>query len=101
MNKFIVLFLFVAVLANNVVAFTMKRTITLATRGQKVPSPSCTMSEFPPSSSTALQLKVKVDPDAKGNKNIDGNTRMAAYGGSIVVAALLPLAFLVWAALSH
>ena len=45
---------------------------------------------------TALQLKVKVDPDKAGNKNEKGNNAMAAYGGSIAIAALLPVAFIIW-----
>jgi hypothetical protein len=59
----------------------------------------------PPSSSsiTALNLKVKIDPEAskkKGNKNVAGNAKMAAYGGSVVIALMLPIAFLVWSAVS-
>ena len=49
---------------------------------------------------TALYLKVKIDPNAKGNKNVAGNARMAAYGGSVVIALMLPIAFLVWSAVS-
>ena len=48
------------------------------------------------STTTALQLKVKVDPDKAGNKNEKGNNAMAAYGGSIAIAALLPVAFIIW-----
>ena len=51
-------------------------------------------------SRTALNLKVKVDPDAKGGDNVKGKAKMAAYGGSIVFALLLPVAFLVWSAVS-
>ena len=51
------------------------------------------------SSSTSLNLKVKVDPNAKTD-NSKGNAKAAAYGGSIAIAALLPIAFLVWSALS-
>jgi len=45
--------------------------------------------------STSLNLKIKVDPNAKTN-NDKGNAKAAAYGGSIAIAALLPIAFLVW-----
>lgn len=51
-------------------------------------------------SNSALQLKVKVDPDAKKTKNTAGNAKMAAYGGSVIIAVLLPIAFLVWSAVS-
>lgn len=51
------------------------------------------------STSTSLNLKVKIDPDAK-TKNASGNAKAAAYGGSIAVAALLPILFLVWSAVS-
>mmetsp|Transcript_10626 Transcript_10626/g.25576 ORF Transcript_10626/g.25576 Transcript_10626/m.25576 type:complete len:100 (+) Transcript_10626:91-390(+) len=49
--------------------------------------------------STSLNLKVKVDPNAKTN-NSAGNAKAAAYGGSIAIAALLPIAFLIWSTLS-
>jgi hypothetical protein len=61
-----------------------------------IPSPSSS-SSF---SNSALQLKVKVDPDAKKTKNTAGNAKMAAYGGSVIIAVLLPIAFLVWSAVS-
>merc|ERR1711865_957197 len=47
------------------------------------------------STTTALQLKVKIDPD-KANKNEKGNNAMAAYGGSIAIAALFPVLFIIW-----
>ena len=52
-------------------------------------------------SSTALNLKVKVDPE----KSVKGGFNPAAfkglaYGGSIVVAVFLPVAFLAWSALN-
>ena len=47
------------------------------------------------STSTSLNLKVKIDPNAKTD-NSKGNAKAAAYGGSIAIAALLPIAFLVW-----
>mmetsp|Transcript_18235 Transcript_18235/g.29428 ORF Transcript_18235/g.29428 Transcript_18235/m.29428 type:complete len:82 (-) Transcript_18235:153-398(-) len=63
-----------------------------ATTG-KVASPTSSFS-------TQLFLKVKVDPKAASNKNKinPGAFKGAAYGGSIAVAVLLPVAFLVWAA---
>ena len=48
---------------------------------------------------TAMQLKL--DPnelEKNASNNNAGNLKGAAYGGSIAVAALLPVAFLVWAA---
>jgi hypothetical protein len=50
-------------------------------------------------STKALNLKVKVDPDAAKKKNALGNAKMAAYGGSVAIAILLPVIFLVWSAL--
>ena len=49
---------------------------------------------------TAMQLKL--DPkelEKNASNNNAGNLKGAAYGGSIAVAALLPVAFLVWAAI--
>mmetsp|Transcript_38904 Transcript_38904/g.66401 ORF Transcript_38904/g.66401 Transcript_38904/m.66401 type:complete len:102 (-) Transcript_38904:293-598(-) len=100
MNKFIAALLLVAVIsANTASAFTtssvqsVSRRQTIAPLGPEYEVPTH-------ASSTALNLKVKVDPNAKGNKNVAGNAKMAAYGGSIVFAALLPIAFLVWSAVS-
>jgi hypothetical protein len=44
---------------------------------------------------------VKVDPDAKGNNNAAGNAKMAAYGGSILIAIALPFVFLIWSAVKN
>jgi hypothetical protein len=63
-----------------------------------IPSPSSSSSSS--FSNSALHLKVKVDPDAKKTKNTAGNAKMAAYGGSVIIAVLLPIAFLVWSAVS-
>eukprot|EP00544_Gedaniella_sp_CCMP2646_P014269 CAMPEP_0202487126 /NCGR_PEP_ID=MMETSP1361-20130828/5545_1 /ASSEMBLY_ACC=CAM_ASM_000849 /TAXON_ID=210615 /ORGANISM="Staurosira complex sp., Strain CCMP2646" /LENGTH=106 /DNA_ID=CAMNT_0049116445 /DNA_START=36 /DNA_END=356 /DNA_ORIENTATION=+ len=54
-------------------------------------------------SSTALSLKLNVKELEKNasNKNTSANVKGAAYGGSIVIAILLPVAFLVWSATSH
>lgn len=55
----------------------------------------------PATTSTSLNLKIKVDPE-KTKKGINpGLAKGAAYGGSIVVAVLLPVIFLAWSALSH
>eukprot|EP00567_Pseudictyota_dubia_P008139 CAMPEP_0197464704 /NCGR_PEP_ID=MMETSP1175-20131217/64159_1 /TAXON_ID=1003142 /ORGANISM="Triceratium dubium, Strain CCMP147" /LENGTH=131 /DNA_ID=CAMNT_0043000689 /DNA_START=136 /DNA_END=531 /DNA_ORIENTATION=- len=53
-----------------------------------------------PASTTALQLKL--DPkelEKNAAANTKGNMKGVAYGGSIAIGALLPLAFLVWAAI--
>jgi hypothetical protein len=47
---------------------------------------------------TQLHLKVKVDPEASKKDKINpGAYKGAAYGGSIAIAILLPVAFLVYA----
>mmetsp|Transcript_8301 Transcript_8301/g.17328 ORF Transcript_8301/g.17328 Transcript_8301/m.17328 type:complete len:103 (-) Transcript_8301:261-569(-) len=101
MNKFITALLIVAIVASSTSAFTTNGASRTVTRKQPVSSfgPSFEVPSAP-QSTTALNLKVKVDPNAKGNKNVTGNAKMAAYGGSIVFAALLPIAFLVWSAIS-
>eukprot|EP00584_Thalassiosira_punctigera_P002996 CAMPEP_0172535314 /NCGR_PEP_ID=MMETSP1067-20121228/7384_1 /TAXON_ID=265564 ORGANISM="Thalassiosira punctigera, Strain Tpunct2005C2" /NCGR_SAMPLE_ID=MMETSP1067 /ASSEMBLY_ACC=CAM_ASM_000444 /LENGTH=101 /DNA_ID=CAMNT_0013320243 /DNA_START=214 /DNA_END=519 /DNA_ORIENTATION=+ len=100
MNKFLAAILIVAAISSNTVtAFTAKSPASLTQRQGAAPlGPAFEIRTA--DSSTALNLKVKVDPDAKGNKNVKGNAKMAAYGGSIVFAALLPIAFLVWSAVS-
>jgi hypothetical protein len=51
---------------------------------------------------TSLNLKIKVDPEKAKSKGINpGLAKGAAYGGSIVVAVLLPVIFLAWSAFSH
>ncbi|KAL7432475.1 hypothetical protein ACHAXM_004187 [Skeletonema potamos] len=98
MNKFIAAVLVVAAIMESATAFSTGTSSLASRRASSAPlGPSL---EFKPTSSTALNLKVKVDPNAKGNKNVAGNAKMAAYGGSIVFAALLPIAFLVWSAVS-
>lgn len=44
---------------------------------------------------------MKVDPNAKGNDNAAGNAKMAAYGGSVLIALALPFVFLIWSAVGH
>jgi hypothetical protein len=61
-------------------------------------SPTMSTATTMRSSSTQLSLKIKLDPEASKKKVNPGAFKGAAYGGSIVVAVLLPLAFLVWAA---
>ena len=100
MNKFISALLIVAVVFSSTSsAFTTQSSSLTTSRTQTSlitrPSPSFDITS---SSSTALSLKV--DPNSiKGNKNNAGNSKMAAYGGSIVFAALLPIAFLIWSAI--
>ncbi|KAL7481318.1 hypothetical protein ACHAW6_007000 [Cyclotella cf. meneghiniana] len=100
MNKFVASLVLIIMAPNHAAAFTT--TSMASVRKQhafKTVPPFSSAKGL--TSSTALQLKVKVDPEAKGNKNVTGNAKMAAYGGSIVVAVLLPVAFLIWAAVSH
>lgn len=94
MNKFFALLL-VAMVASST-AFT-----TGTNTRAKIPSTTnvADMPSYTAQTSTSLNLKVKVDPNAKTN-NAAGNAKAAAYGGSIAIAALLPIAFLVWSAFS-
>ncbi len=95
MNKCLAsLLVLVAALHSTATAFTTRSQTTKIVQPPSVAElPSYTMT------STSLNLKVKVDPNAK-TKNSAGNAKAAAYGGSIAIAALLPVAFLVWSALS-
>mmetsp|Transcript_13629 Transcript_13629/g.30430 ORF Transcript_13629/g.30430 Transcript_13629/m.30430 type:complete len:174 (-) Transcript_13629:404-925(-) len=97
MMKSVLAFLLVAVVAlEGTTAFT-----TGANSRAGIASQTRPVTEMPSYSetSTSLNLKVKVDPNAKTN-NAKGNAKAAAYGGSIAIAALLPIAFLVWSAIS-
>mmetsp|Transcript_11393 Transcript_11393/g.26789 ORF Transcript_11393/g.26789 Transcript_11393/m.26789 type:complete len:110 (-) Transcript_11393:689-1018(-) len=106
MNKFVA-FLFIALaVVQGTVAFTTTTTsgpnTKATTLSQQLSTPVAEMPSYyhaQSSSTTALNLKVKVDPNAKTN-NSAGNAKAAAYGGSIAVAALLPIIFLVWSALN-
>lgn len=94
MNKFFALLL-VAMVASSTAFTTGPNTrakILSTTNVADMPS-------YTAQTSTSLNLKVKVDPNAK-TKNAAGNAKAAAYGGSIAIAALLPIAFLVWSAFS-
>jgi Mn2+/Fe2+ NRAMP family transporter len=72
--------------------------IPRTTSKQQKQSPLIT---YPSSSSTSTQLylKVKVDPSKQKNNNNLGQSKMAAYTGSIAIAVLLPVAFLIYAAI--
>ena len=96
MNKFL---LVIVALAANAAAFTTSPRTALSTRAH-ITTPFTTAASAA-STSTALALKIKVDPDAKGNNNVAGNAKMAAYGGSVIIAVLLPVFFLIWSAVSH
>ena len=98
MNKFLaILLLAVAV---NTEAFTAHRSQPLVTRTHRSSTPIITGPSFEiPSTVTSTALNLKVDPNSiKGNKNEKGNAKMAAYGGSVAIAVLLPVAFLIWSA---
>ncbi|KAL3815999.1 hypothetical protein ACHAXA_010659 [Cyclostephanos tholiformis] len=112
----VVVVVFAAVSLDTASGFTSIRTSSPQPRSTLAPKPShglenngpsSSSSSFaiipPPPSVTALNLKVKIDPEAaktKVNKNVAGNAKMAAYGGSVVIALMLPIAFLVWSAVS-
>ncbi|KAL3790222.1 hypothetical protein HJC23_005594 [Cyclotella cryptica] len=100
MNTFIASLVLIIMVANHATAFTTTPMTSVRKQYASKTMPPITSANGL-ASTTALQLKVKVDPEAKGNKNVAGNAKMAAYGGSIVVAVLLPVAFLIWAAVSH
>jgi hypothetical protein len=95
MNKLIATLL----LLTSVNAFTVPSSRSSLNRVQIPNTNADNLNSFP-ATSTSLQLKIKVDPDAKGNKNVDGNVRMAAYGGSVLVALALPFIFLIWSAVN-
>lgn len=101
MSKFLVTILLLAV-AVNTEAFTAHRSQSLATRTRRSSTPIITGPSFEiPSTVTSTALNLKVDPNSiKGNKNEKGNAKMAAYGGSVAIAVLLPVAFLIWSAVS-
>mmetsp|Transcript_2760 Transcript_2760/g.5773 ORF Transcript_2760/g.5773 Transcript_2760/m.5773 type:complete len:98 (+) Transcript_2760:428-721(+) len=94
MNKFVASLLFAIVaLHSSASAFTTQSRAKIATHKVVADMPSYQQT------STSLNLKVKVDPNAK-TKNASGNAKAAAYGGSIAIAALLPIGFLIWSTLS-
>ncbi|KAK1738955.1 hypothetical protein QTG54_010271 [Skeletonema marinoi] len=97
MNKLIAAVLLVVAIMESATAFSTGAS-SLTTRATSA-APLGPSLEFQTTSSTALNLKVKVDPNAKTN-NSKGNAKMAAYGGSVAFAVLLPIAFLVWSAVS-
>ena len=102
MSKFLVTILLLAV-AVNTEAFTAHRSQPLTTRTHRSSTPTIiTGPSFEiPSTVTSTALNLKVDPNSiKGNKNEKGNAKMAAYGGSVAIAVLLPVAFLIWSAVS-
>ena len=98
MNRFVALLLTALVAFHGAVAFTTPaHPAALAVRTSQSLSGS---SPFQPQSSTSLNLKVKVDPEAAKSKRTNPAAfKNAAYGGSIAIAVALPLIFLVWSAL--
>ena len=98
MSRFFALLVAALFAVNNVAAFTSLKTPTATLVTKSIP----TFSSSPfaaEDSSTALHLKVKVDPNAAAKGNALGKSKAAAYGGSVAIAVLLPVVFLVWAAL--
>jgi hypothetical protein len=83
-------------------AFTVGNNYKSMISTRTIPSGFTTQTQTA-TSSTALSLKLDVKELEKNasNKNTSANVKGAAYGGSIVIAILLPVAFLVWSATSH
>jgi hypothetical protein len=97
MSKFLSAILLVALAVQGTTAFTTGATNSRsAITTRRVP-----VTEMPTAShtSTSLNLKIKVDPNAKTN-NSKGAAKGAAYVGSIAIAAALPIIFLIWSATS-
>ena len=96
MNKFLSAILLVALAVQGTTAFTTSSRSSAITTRRVLP-----VTEMPSytSTSTSLNLKIKVDPNAKTD-NSKGNAKGAAYVGSIAIAAALPIIFLIWSATS-
>ena len=100
MNRFFALLLVALFAVNNVATFTSLKTPAALTNQARVAAqPSTPFTAPVMESSTALNLKVKIDPKAAAAQNNLGKSKAAAYGGSVAIAVLLPVAFLVYAAL--
>lgn len=100
MNRFIQILL-VALVAATASAFTVP------VHNNKLSMKPVAYSRQPESSiltsstmDTALRLKMDVkELEKNAASNSSGNAKMAAYGGSVVIALALPLAFLAWSAI--
>lgn len=93
MNKFLSSLLLLAVVViGTSSAFVVAPASTMARPQQKTSMPS--------SSTTQLHLKVKVDPNKVATGNAKGQAKMAAYGGSVLIALALPFVFLIWSAVN-
>ena len=97
MNKFLSAILLVALAVQGTTAFTTSTGSRSAITTRRV-LPVTEMPSYT-ASSTSLNLKIKVDPNAKTD-NSKGNAKGAAYVGSIAIAAALPIIFLIWSATS-
>mmetsp|Transcript_13752 Transcript_13752/g.20151 ORF Transcript_13752/g.20151 Transcript_13752/m.20151 type:complete len:99 (-) Transcript_13752:254-550(-) len=96
MNRFLSSLLLLAI----VVVETSSAFVVVAPSSPLIVRPGAQQkTSMPSSTTTQLHLKIKVDPDevAKG-ANAKGNAKMAAYGGSVLIALALPFVFLVWSA---
>jgi hypothetical protein len=94
MNK-LISFLIAALFAvNGVAAFTSVKAPTGLIQRIAVPT-----SPFMAETSTSLNLKIKIDPEESKNRVNPGAYKGAAYAGSIAIAVLLPVVFLVWASI--
>jgi hypothetical protein len=94
MNK-IISFLVAALFAlNGVAAFTNVKAPVSVYQTVAVPS-----SPFMAETSTSLNLKIKIDPEDSKTRVNPGAYKGAAYVGSIAVAVLLPVVFLIWSSI--
>ena len=94
MNKLIAFLVAAIVAVNCVTAFTNAKTPLSVIRYASVPT-----SPFTVETTTSLNLKIKVDPEEQKNRVNPGAYKGAAYAGSIAIAVLLPVIFLVWASI--
>jgi hypothetical protein len=94
MNKLISLLVAALFAVNGVAAFTnVKAPVNVV---QRVAVPA---SPFMAETSTSLNLKIKIDPEESKTRVNPGAYKGAAYAGSIAIAVLLPVVFLVWASI--
>ncbi|KAL7555866.1 hypothetical protein ACA910_009945 [Epithemia clementina (nom. ined.)] len=101
MNRFLTMLLVLAaVYGSN--GFTVVPAVTSTAKITHGRTTSTAEANIPfATSSTALEMvKVKIDPNKKQDKINKGDLKMAAYGGSIAIGVLLPLIFVIWAAVS-
>ena len=96
MNRVLACVFFVLAVVGSSNAFTVAPSATVTRTTSRTTSSSPVVLE-----PTALDMvRVKVDPNKQDERFSKADMKMAAYGGSIVIALALPLVFLVWSAVS-